>query len=182
MKFDILNRFTSAVQFTAEINCTENELTSIKIGLAIQWAVKNKVNLSDANLSDAYLRGANLSGANLSGANLRGAYLRGANLSDANLRDANLSGANLNGTTGNMKHIKTMQIETYPVTYTFDTLQMGCQRHPIADWWGFSDQKIKNMDGDRALVWWKKWKPVLVALIDTCPAEDTGYKGDADVK
>jgi uncharacterized protein YjbI with pentapeptide repeats len=107
MKFDILNRFTGAVQFTAEISCAEDVLPSVKLGLAVQWAIKRDAYLSDANLSGAYLSGANLSGANLrdatlSGAylrdaNLSGAYLRGANLSGANLRDANLSDANLSG-------------------------------------------------------------------------------------
>jgi hypothetical protein len=75
MKFDILNRFTGAVQFTAEISCAEDVLPSVKLGLAVQWAIKRDAYLSDANLS--------------------GAYLSGANLRDANLRDANLSGANL---------------------------------------------------------------------------------------
>jgi hypothetical protein len=90
MKFDILNRFTGAVQFTAEISCAEDVLPSVKLGLAVQWAIKRGSYLSDANLSGAYLRDANLRDANLSGANLSGAYLSGANLSGANLSGANL--------------------------------------------------------------------------------------------
>ena len=84
MKFDILNRFTGGIQFTAEIDCKEDELTSIKVGLAVKWAFK----------TGAYLYGAYLSDANLSGANLSGANLSRANLSGANLYDANLYGAN----------------------------------------------------------------------------------------
>ena len=87
IKFDVLNRWTSAPQFVAEIECAADALPSIKLGLAVQWAVK----------SGAYLRDAYLSGANLSGADLSDADLSGANLRDANLRDANLSGANLRG-------------------------------------------------------------------------------------
>jgi hypothetical protein len=79
---------------------------------AVEEAVKNGANLTDAylrgaylrgaNLTDAYLRGAylrgaNLRGANLTGANLRGAYLRGAYLRGAYLRGAYLRGANLTG-------------------------------------------------------------------------------------
>ena len=94
MKFDILNRFTGGIQFTAEIDCKEDELTSIKVGLAVKWAFKNGANLSRANLYDANLSRANLSDANLSGANLSGANLSRANLSGANLYDANLYGAN----------------------------------------------------------------------------------------
>ena len=117
MKFEIKNRWTGDVQFTAEIDADENTSLGIKVGLAVRRAYQSGANLSRANLSDANLSGANLSGAylrdaNLSGANLSGAYLRGANLSDAylsgaylrganlsraNLSDANLSGANLSG-------------------------------------------------------------------------------------
>jgi hypothetical protein len=63
MKFDILNRFTGAVQFTAEISCAEDVLPSVKLGLAVQWAIKSDANLRGADLSDANLRGANLSDA-----------------------------------------------------------------------------------------------------------------------
>ena len=102
IKFDIHNRFTGAVQFTAEIECEETALRSVKIGLAVRWAIKNEANLREANLrgadlSEANLRGANLREANLYWANLREANLRGANLREANLRGANLSEANLYG-------------------------------------------------------------------------------------
>jgi hypothetical protein len=100
IKFDVLNRWSQNVQFTAEIDCKKGELNSIKLSLAVKWALKNKVdlrgaNLRGANLRDANLRDANLSDANLSDANLSYANLRDANLSYANLRDANLSDANL---------------------------------------------------------------------------------------
>ncbi len=107
IKFDIHNRFSHAVQFTAEIDCENSAPLGVKYGLAVKWAMSNGANLSganlrganlsDANLSDANLPGANLSGADLSGANLTGANLPGANLSGANLSDANLSDANLRG-------------------------------------------------------------------------------------
>jgi hypothetical protein len=107
MKFDILNRFTGSVQFTAEIDCADDASASLKIGLAVKCAVKARAYLADANLAraylaranlaGAYLAGANLAGANLAGANLADAYLAGANLADANLADANLADANLAG-------------------------------------------------------------------------------------
>ena len=79
-QFPVRNRWTGEVQFTAEISATPDMLTSVKLGLAVKWAVKNKANLSGANLSRA-----NLSGADLSRAYLSGAYLSGADLSGANL-------------------------------------------------------------------------------------------------
>jgi uncharacterized protein YjbI with pentapeptide repeats len=95
INFDILNRFSGAVQFTAEIDCAENAPTGIKIGLAVKWAIKNDANLADANLAGAYLADANLAGAYLAGANLADATLAGANLAGAYLADAYLAGANL---------------------------------------------------------------------------------------
>jgi hypothetical protein len=90
--FEVRNRFTGKVQFTAQIACSPDELPSVKLGLAVKWAIKEK-----ANLAGAYLTGANLAGAYLTGANLTGADLAGANLAGASLADANLAGAYLTG-------------------------------------------------------------------------------------
>ena len=97
MRFDILNRFTGAVQFTAEIECKADELPSVKLGLAVKAAIKEKADLRSANLYGADLRSANLYGADLYGANLYGADLRSANLYGANLYGADLYGADLYG-------------------------------------------------------------------------------------
>ncbi len=102
IKYDIKNRFTGAVEFTAEINCPEDERRSLKIGLAVRWAVKNDANLGSADLGGANLwcadlGGADLESANLRGADLWGADLRGADLRNVNLRNADLGGAGLGG-------------------------------------------------------------------------------------
>jgi hypothetical protein len=107
MQFEIRNRWSGDVQFTAEIDCAADAPLPVKVGLAVRWAVTAKANLSEANLrganlrgadlSEAELRGANLRGADLSGANLSEADLSGADLSEANLSEADLSGANLRG-------------------------------------------------------------------------------------
>ena len=127
-------------------------------------------NLRGANLGSDDLSYANLSGTNLSEANLRRANLRGANLgsddlSYANLGSDDLRGANLRWCIGNMHEIKSAQFDTYDVTWTKDTLAIGCQQHPIKDWWQFDDTTITNMDSD-ALLWWKKWKLVLQQIIE----------------
>ena len=90
MLFEIKNRWTGNVQFTAEIDADDNTPLSVKIGLAVRWGYK-----TGADLRDADLRGADLRGADLRDADLRGADLRGADLSDADLRDADLLGAYL---------------------------------------------------------------------------------------
>ena len=60
IKFNVLNRFSGDIQFSATIDCAKDALTSIKLGLAVRWAIE----------SGAYLSGADLSGANLSGAEI----------------------------------------------------------------------------------------------------------------
>jgi hypothetical protein len=138
-----------------------------------------RANLAGANLDGANLAGANLAGANLAGANLAGANLAGANLAGANLAGANLAGANLDvsslwGTIGNSKHIKTVQTDNWTVVYTATEMQIGCQRHPLKDWWKFDDEEIDSMSGS-ALEWWRVWKPILRKIIKTSPALPTGY-------
>ena len=74
--YKILNRLTGEVQFTAEIECAPDASPSIKLGLAVKFAIKSRADLS----------GANLSRADLSEADLSGAYLSGAYLSDEQMR------------------------------------------------------------------------------------------------
>ncbi|MGY0666014.1 pentapeptide repeat-containing protein [Bordetella bronchiseptica] len=85
MKFEIKNRWTGAVLFTADVpDETESGMVA---RVALEQAVKSGANLARADLA----------GANLAGADLARAYLAGANLADANLADADLAGANLAG-------------------------------------------------------------------------------------
>jgi len=70
IKVEVKNRITGLVQFTAEIECDEDAPVSLKLGLAVKWAIKNGVNL----------RGADLSGVDLSAADLSGTYLGGKKL------------------------------------------------------------------------------------------------------
>jgi uncharacterized protein YjbI with pentapeptide repeats len=100
MKFEVKNRWTGNVQFTAKIKCSEDAPLRVKLGFAVQWAYKHGADLrgavlSGAGLRDAVLSGADLRDAVLSGADLRGADLRDAVLSGADLRDAVLRGADL---------------------------------------------------------------------------------------
>ena len=90
----------------------------------------------------------------------------------ADLSSANLSYADLSSAIGNMKHIKSLQTETYYITYTSNVIQIGCQRHTIEEWKNFDDETIRKMDS-KALEWWTKWKPILMQIIKMAPCEDT---------
>jgi hypothetical protein len=174
ISFDVKNRFTGDVQFTAKIDCSEDDVRSLKVGLAVKWALYNGANLEGANLYGAKLTGINLEGANLEGANLAGAKLTGANLEGAKLTGADLYGANLEGVNGVNEYVKCIQIEAYPITYTADILQIGCERHLIEDWRKFDSRRIAAMDGKGALKFWAKYKNWIFQTIELCPAKPTG--------
>jgi len=53
IKFDVLNRFSGAIQFTAEIDCADSEPHCWKLRLAVQWAIKTGADLSGAKLRRA---------------------------------------------------------------------------------------------------------------------------------
>jgi len=173
IKFDVLNRFSGEVQFTAEIDCAESTPRSVKLGLAVRWAVKTGASLNRANLDGANLDGASLNRANLYRANLDGANLDGANLDGANLYRANLDGANLYRASGVNDYIKCIQIDQYPITYTSDVMQIGCQQHKISEWREFDDRRIAEMDGKAALRFWRKYKDWIFQTIELCPAKPT---------
>ena len=141
-----------------------------------------RANLEEANLEEANLRRANLAEANLRGANLRGANLRGANLEGANLEGAYLEGANLT-CFGNMREIRTMQVDTWEIGYTADTLQVGCQRHPIDKWrkWDtVAGRKwIEQMDS-KALEWADRNLGLVLQIIDANPATPTGHEKEGE--
>lgn len=112
---------------------------------------------------------------------LHGKWLRAeedgarADLREADLRGANLYEANLYEAAGDRNYVKSLFVsDGYPITYTAEVLQIGCQRHPIADWWGFDDRQIAEMDGKTALKFWREWKDTIRAIIEKSPAAPTG--------
>ena len=143
-------------------------------GADLRGANLGGANLIRANLKRADLWSANLKGADLKGADLWSADLKGADLWSADLRGADLWCADLMDCNGNMTHIKSVFCGQYPVTYTSEILQIGCQQHNIAEWWEFDNKQILEMDGKTALKWWRTWKPILQQIIETAPAEATG--------
>ena len=188
MKFEIKNRFTGAVQFTAEIECEENASIGVKIGLAVTWAIRTRAYLAGANLADANLARADLAGANLADANLARAYLAGANLARAYLAGANLAGANLAGANlagANLADaylagakwrdgvvISQQPIQLYGLHWSVTILdahmQIGCELHSLAEWSDFDDARIVEMDGRDALRFWREHKDALLSMARSC--------------
>jgi len=80
--FEVRNRFTSKVQFTAKIEADPSVPFGIRLGLTVKWGLANKADLARAYLAGAYLAGADLAGADLARADLAGANLAGALIKD----------------------------------------------------------------------------------------------------
>ena len=154
MKFEVKNRFTGEVQFTAEIEAVDDASTSVKLGLAVKWAFKAR----------AYLDGANLAGANLDGANLDGAYLARANLDGANLDGANLDGASYGDGVPLTRTPIFVGGLHWPVIIMDEHMKIGCELHLISGWAEFDDRRILQMEGRTALHFWRQWKEPLLAM------------------
>jgi uncharacterized protein YjbI with pentapeptide repeats len=192
LKFDVFHRATGYLQFTAEINCSVDESYSVKLGLAVKWAIETGADLKGAilcgaNLSEADLRGADLRGADLraailSGANLseadlswadlRGAILSGANLSEADLSWADLSWADLRGAIlcgANLSEadLRVLQTESYTAYIQRDSIRIGCECHTADEWRSFSEREITEMGGRETLIWWTTWKTIILAIHET---------------
>ena len=139
------------------------------------YEIKVYANLYDANLRDAYLRDADL----------RDAYLRGADLRGADLCGANLYGANLWGTVGNMREIKSLQLDTWVVSWIMDqenkvTLQIGCQKHPLEMWVKIDPRWIATLD-HKAADWWGKYREFILNTVNLFPATPYGKSVDKGI-
>lgn len=92
------------------------------------------MDLRDANLSEMDLCNADLRGADLRNANLDDADLRGANLSGTNLDNADLCGANLRDANLGNNCVFSILGHRDPLVYVNGVLQIGCERHTLAEW------------------------------------------------
>lgn len=52
----------------------------------------------------------------------------------------------------------------YEITVTDKHIKIGCQQHLKSEWKDFEDRKIIEMDGKKALEFWRMFKPVLESL------------------
>ena len=93
-------------------------------------------------------------------------WLRNIDLSGVDLSKANLRGANLRGAIGDGNIIRTVQSGKYHIVITESMMAIGCEQHSIDDWFLFTDKQIIEMDGKEALQWWRKWKPILLQIME----------------
>ena len=121
-----------------------------------------RANLRWADLRWADLEGVDLFGADLGGADLRDADLRRADLSGADLSEADLEGACLRGATGNGREVSSYQFKPYHTVVAYNTAYVGCETHTVEEWLSFDEDRIREMDGEQAVNFYKNiLKPML---------------------
>ena len=55
---------------------------------------------------------------------------------------------------------------SYNITITQNHIKIGCQYHSKTAWFKITENKIRKMDGQKAVDWWKTWKPILISICD----------------
>ena len=60
----------------------------------------------------------------------------------------------------------TSNVGSYNITITPKHIKIGCQYHSKTAWFNFTENEIRKMDGKKAVMWWKTWKPILKSICD----------------
>ena len=96
---------------------------------------------------------------------VRGALKVKISMYRANLSGADLRGADLCDAIGNKRELRTLQVDTYSISFTKEIMQIGCKRFTIEEWKNFKDSEIRLMDTN-SLTWWKIWKEFIFKAIE----------------
>jgi UDP-3-O-[3-hydroxymyristoyl] glucosamine N-acyltransferase len=64
------------------------------------------------------------------------------------------------------RNVLSIDFDTYDITVTDNHIKIGCQQHTKQQWWSFTDDKIDAMHVDKMVKWWKKWKPILMVILE----------------
>ena len=55
---------------------------------------------------------------------------------------------------------------SYNITITPNHIKIGCQYHSKTAWFKITENEIRKIDGQKAVDWWKTWKPILISICD----------------
>ena len=56
---------------------------------------------------------------------------------------------------------------SYNITITPKHIKIGCQYNSKTAWFNFTENEIRKMDGEKAVEWWRTWKPILKQICDS---------------
>ena len=81
------------------------------------------------------------------------------------LKESLLSGrAVLDGNASSTKRALYITTAPYDVTISDHHIKIGVNQFTIKEWLNFTNEEIHELEGQDGLSWWKKWKPILIAI------------------
>lgn len=155
MKIEIKSWITGEVLFSHE---QEDNTTAITLAASVKAGIKLVgADLSNSDFSKVEIRGAICINSSFVGSRFDGSRFVGSRF----------VGSSFDGSRFDDEQITKPPISLlntgWPVLITQAFMRIGCQRHSHESWRGFSDNEINDMDS-KALDFWKKWGPHLLAL------------------
>ena len=75
-------------------------------------------------------------------------------------------GAILGGNASSTKKVLYITTELYDVTISDNHIDLGLSQYTKKDWFNFTSEEILKLEGKEGLDWWKKWNPILIAMIE----------------
>lgn len=128
----------------------------------------NRASLLGCNLTDAKFRGANLSTTDFTGSDLTRADLSFCKMSYAILAGATIADNKLCETIGNKKQIKTLQLDSVILTYTWDKIYCDCLSFEFGNWGLLTGVELDILH-PAAREWFVKWDEVVRKILIMSP-------------
>lgn len=101
--------------------------------------------------------------------NFFGANIKTSNFMSARFSDCDINLENMESLFGNGKQIKSMFISDYPIVWTSEYLQIGCQKKTIEEWRALDKEKANELI-DFGWSWWEEHRDFIVNAIKEYPA------------
>lgn len=147
-------------------HCLENFITLNEANL-------DNLNLSGLNFNDAFIKDASFKNADLSGISSKNATFIHCDFSGANFNFCNflntefenciLDNISLRDCIGDMKHIFTIAIDTYVMTFTKTMMNLGCNAKSIEEW---RKLNFKDLEDEEQSWLFECYKDIIFQIID----------------
>jgi len=142
-------------------------------GCKFDRAIATNGYFSKCNLDGATFVGANLQFTRLESCSTSGLSLKYCNIHKTDFSGSRLDECDIYGTHGVCDYIKNIQIDTYPVSYTYSRVQFGCENLSIGKIKDIDTKKLLELDGRNALRFWRKNKIIINSIVDEYPAKNS---------
>lgn len=147
----------------------------------IHWSQFAAANLALSDLHNSYASVCNFQSANLTDTHLDEMTMTAVNLQHSRMHGIRITRSQFNPCTRQTAPIMQCVLGQWQVTVTSQETRIGCQLHKHEAWLNAEDQWIADMDKE-ALAWWKRYRNIVVAMIETANAFEADGDVVADIK